>query len=176
MAQERTWTNGRKGKGKREDPIPPQPGAQVGALLSENAHFAVSLQEAFADHYLGTKLHVTEWTTALPRPLDSSTPQWRCSWSSLLNCSASPECTPLSRPHGETRVFPIVFEKGNPIMLEGKTGGFFFTELCNQSLLNVTNCSAWHLSKGRYSYSYFHLAYTDLQGLKQYFSNWITTY
>lgn len=61
-----------KRKGKREGLIPPQPGALVGGLRVESAHFSVSLQEAFAGHHLGPELCVTKWNTPLLRLLNSS--------------------------------------------------------------------------------------------------------
>ena len=99
------------------------------------------LQEAFPDHHPGTKLGVTEWNTALLRPLDSSASQWRRSWSSLLTCSVSPGDTPPFS-YRDIRVFPKVFEKADPIMLEIKTGEFFFSELCHRTGFSVTNWSA----------------------------------
>lgn len=99
------------------------------------------LQEAFPDHHPGTKLGVTEWNTALLRPLDSSASQWRYSWSSLLKCSVSPGDTPPFS-YRDIRVFPKVFEKADPIMLEIKTGEFFFSELCHRTGFSVTNWSA----------------------------------
>lgn len=70
----RARTNRRTGQGK-EGLSPSQPGAQAAAVLLEDAPSAVPLQEAFPDHHPGTKLGVTEWNTALLRPLDSSASQ-----------------------------------------------------------------------------------------------------
>lgn len=59
-------------EGEREDLTPHQAGALVGALLLENAHFHVSLQEVSAAHYPGPELSVTKWKTQVFRPLNSS--------------------------------------------------------------------------------------------------------